>query len=142
MIRVSKTITINGVEVTMLFTPRLFVMAEEKGIKIAVNTADMWQTLAAYADLCYCAALNHWTMDNDIDDFQLKREDFHVWSAVNHVEFGKIMVMASEAITGKTMKELIEENKKSAEGGEDVKKKSKSNPIIRLLRRFWSAIVG
>jgi hypothetical protein len=142
MIRVSKTITINGVEATMLFTPRLFVMAEEKGIKIVVNTADMWQTLAAYADLCYCAALNYWTMDNDIDDFPLKREDFHVWSAANYVEFGKIMVMASEAISGKTMKELIEENKKSAEGGEDVKKKSKSNPIIRLLRRFWSVIVG
>ena len=68
MIRVSKTIIINGVEVTTLFTPRLFVMADDKGIKIAVNTADMWQTLAAYADLCYCAALNYWTMDNDIDD--------------------------------------------------------------------------
>ncbi len=142
MIRVSKTTTINGVKVTMLFTPRLFVMADDKGIKISVNTVDMWQTLAAYADLCYCAALNHWTMDNDMDDFPLKREDFHVWAAANLVEFGKVMVMASEAITGKTMKELIEENKKSSEDVEDVKKKSKSNLIIRLLRRFWSAIVG
>ena len=128
MIRVSKTITINGVEVTMLFTPRLFVMADDKGIKISVNVADMWQTLAAYADLCYCAALNHWTMDNDMEDFPLKREDFHVWSAANHVEFGKVMVMASEAITGKTMKELIEENKKVGEGVANVKKKSR-NPI-------------
>ena len=142
MIRVSKTITINGVEVTMLFTPRLFVMADDKGIKISVNVADMWQTLATYADLCYCAALIHWTMDNDMEDFPLKREDFHVWSAANHVEFGKVMVMASEAITGKTMKELIEENKKVGEGVANVKKKSKSNPITRLLRRFWSAIVG
>lgn len=142
MIRVSKTITINGVEVTMLFTPRLFVMAENKGIKITVDVVDVWQTLAAYADLCYCAALNHWSMDNDIDDFQLKREDFHVWSAANHEEFGKVMVMASEAITGKTMKEQIEENKKITEAGGEVKKKSKSFSIIKLLRRFWSAIVN
>lgn len=142
MIRVSKTITINGVEVTMLFTPRLFVMAENKGIKITVDVVDVWQTLAAYADLCYCAALNHWSMDNDIDDFQLKREDFHIWSAANHEEFGKVMVMASEAITGKTMKEQIEENKKITEAGGEVKKKSKSFSIIKLLRRFWSAIVN
>lgn len=140
MIRVSKTLTINGVEVTMLFTPRLFVMADEKGIKISVDVADMWQTLAAYADLCYCAALNHWTMDNDMADFPLKREDFHIWSAANHEEFGKVMVMASEAITGKTTKELIEENKESVEG--EVKKKSKSLPIISRLRLFWSVIVG
>lgn len=142
MIRVSKTITINGVEVTMLFTPRLFVMAENKGIKITVDVVDVWQTLAAYADLCYCAALNHWSMDNDIDDFQLKREDFHIWSAANHEEFGKVMVMASEAITGKTMKEQIEENKKITEAGGEEKKKSKSFSIIKLLRRFWSAIVN
>ena len=142
MIRVSKTITINGVEVTMLFTPRLFVMAENKGIKITVDVVDVWQTLAAYADLCYCAALNYWSMDNDIDDFQLKREDFHIWSAANHEEFGKVMVMASEAITGKTMKEQIEENKKITEAGGEVKKKSKSFSIIKLLRRFWSAIVN
>jgi hypothetical protein len=137
MIRVSKTITINGVEATMLFTPRLFVMAEERGIKLNVNVADVMQTLTAYADMCYCAALNHWSMDNDIEDFKLTRADFHEWSAANQKEFAKVMVMASEAITGKTMKELVAEQKQteSAEG-EGVKKKSKSSLITRLLRRF------
>jgi hypothetical protein len=134
MTRVSKSITINGVEVTMLFTPRLFVMAEEKGIKLVVNTADMMQTMAGYADMCYCAALNHWTMDNDINDFPLSRADFHVWSASNQEEFGKTMIMAAEAITGKTMTELVKEQK-AAKEGEDVKKKKKSSLIMRLLRR-------
>lgn len=138
MNRVSKTITINGVEVTMLFTPRLFVMAEEKNIKMAIDTTNVMQTMAAYADMCYCAALNHWTMDNDLEDFRLKRSDFHEWSACNQEEFGRTMIMAAEAITGKTMKELAAEQKAS---GEEVKKKSKSFVIIRLLRRFWSAIV-
>lgn len=135
MIRVSKTTTINGVEVTMLFTPRLFVMAEEKGIKLAVNTADVMQTMAAYADMCYLAALNAWTLDNDIEDFKLTRYDFHVWSADHRDEFAKVMVMASEAITGKTMKQLVEEQKQLAESGQEVKKKSRFSLITRLLRR-------
>ena len=137
MIRVSKTIIINGVEVIMLFTPRLFVLAEEKGIKLSINTANVMQTLSAYADMCYCAALNHWTMDNDIEDFPLQRVNFHEWSAEHPDEFSRVMTMAAEAITGKTMKEMVQEQKEAKESGEDVKKKPKSNVITRLLRRFW-----
>lgn len=138
MIRVLKTITINGVEVTMLFTPRLFVMAEEQGIKLNVDTANVMATLSAYADMCWCAALNHWTLDNDIEDFKLTRMDFHAWSAANPDEFGRTMVMAAEAVTGKTMKEIVKEQQEAREAdAEDVKKKPKSNVITRLLRRFW-----
>lgn len=137
MIRVSKTITINGVEVTMLFTPRLFVLAEDKGIKLSINTANVMQTLSTYADMCYCAALNHWTMDNDIEDFPLQRVNFHEWSAENPEEFSRVMTMAAEAITGKTMKEMIQEQKEAREADAEVKKKPKSNVITRLLRRFW-----
>lgn len=142
MIRVSKTITINGVEVTMLFTPRLFVMADEKGLNISIDPTNVMQTMTAYADMCYCAALNHWTMDNDIEDFPLKRADFHAWSASDPTTFANVMIMAAEAISGKTMKEMNEEQQKQKEAAGDVKKKSKSGMIIQLLRRFWSAIVG
>jgi hypothetical protein len=127
---------INGVEATMLFTPRLFVMAEEQGIKLSVDTANVMATLSAYADMCWCAALNHWTMDHDVEDFKLKRSDFHAWSAENPNEFSKVMVMAAEAVTGKTMKEIVEEQQQAREAGEEVKKKPKSNVITRLLRRF------
>ena len=136
MIRVSKTIAINGVEVTMLFTPRLFVMADEQGIKLAIDTANVMATLSAYADMCWCAALNYWSMDNDIQDFKLTRSDFHAWSAANPDEFAKVMIMAAEAVTGKTMKEIVKEQQELREG-EEVKKKSKSNVITRLLRLFW-----
>lgn len=144
MIRAIKTIAINGVEVTMLFTPRLFVMADEKGIAINFKGQSLMQNLATYADICYCAALNHWTLDNDIEDFKLERKDFHEWSTLNQVEFGKVMTMAVEALSGKTMREIAKEQQEAKDAGEDVKKKKpkKSGVIIRILRRFWSAIVG
>lgn len=125
----------------MLFTPRLFVMAEDKGIKLSIDTANVMQTLSAYADMCYCAALNYWTMDHDIEDFPLQRVNFHEWSAANPTEFSRVMTMAAEAITGKTMKEMVQEQKEAREAGEEVKKKPRSNAITRLLRRFWSGIV-
>ena len=126
----------------MLFTPRLFVIAEDKGIKLSIDTANVMKTLSAYADMCYAAALNYWTMDNDIEDFPLQRVNFHEWSAANPTEFSRVMTLAAEAITGKTMKEMVQEQKEAREAGEEVKKKPKSNVITRLLRRFWSAIVG
>ena len=134
MVRVSKTVTINGVETTMLFTPRLFVIAEEQGIKLIIDSSNMMQTLSSYADMCYCAALNFWTLDNDIDTFELKRSDFHVWSASDQKEFSKTVTMAAEAITGKSMTEIVADHKKEA--GESVKKKRKLSWITTLLKRF------
>jgi hypothetical protein len=63
--------------------------------------------------------------------------NFHEWSAENPDEFSRVMTMAAEAITGKTMKEMVQEQKEAREAGEEVKKKPKSNVITRLLRRFW-----
>lgn len=141
MIKVNKVITIKGVEAEMLFTPRLFAVAADLKIKLSLDSANVMLTLAAYADMCYCAALNAWTMDHDIEDFRLKRADFHEWATTNQEEFAKTMKMAAEAITGKTMSELANEQKQAADSN-DVKKKNSSNSIIAKLRRFWSAIVG
>lgn len=141
MIQVRRTIAINGVEVTMLFTPRLFVMAEAKAIKISVDSGNIMHTLSAYADICYCAALNHWSMDSDIEDFPFKRADFHEWSSANQAEFSKVVALAVEAITGKTIKELVEEQKAAKEAGKEIKKKSRLSAIMQSLRRFWSGIV-
>lgn len=125
----------------MLFTPRLFVMAEAKAIKISVDSGNIMHTLSAYADICYCAALNHWSMDSDIEDFPFKRADFHEWSSANQAEFSKVVTLAVEAITGKTIKELVEEQKAAKEAGKEIKKKSRLSAIMQSLRRFWSAIV-
>ena len=125
----------------MLFTPRLYVMAEEKDIKLSLESDNIMHTMAAYADMCYCAALNHWTLDNDIEAFQFKRADFHEWSASNPKEFSRVMIMAAEAISGKTMKEMmLEKQKVGTTPSQHVKKKQNSNAIIRWLRRFLSVI--
>jgi hypothetical protein len=68
--------------------------------------------------------------------------DFHEWTASNPVEFGKVMRIALEAITNKSLEEILQENKaEEVKPAEDVKKKNSSS-IIQRLRRFWSAIVG
>lgn len=133
--------TINGVETGMLFTPRLF---EFKTASMDFSDAASATKVAGmYADLAYCAALNYWTLqDRDIDSFPHTRLDFHEWTASNPVEFGKVMRIALEAITNKSLEEILQENKaEEVKPAEDVKKKN-SLSIIQRLRRFWSAIVG
>lgn len=131
---------INGVETGMLFTPRLF---EFKTASMDFTDAGSATKVAGmYADLAYCAALNYWTLTgHDVKSFVHTRLDFHEWSAQEPAEFGKVMRIAIEAITNKSLEELLNDDQKKKEAVEDVKKKTSSS-IIQKLRRFWSAIVG
>ena len=124
----------------MLFTPRLF---EFKTASMDFSDAASATKVAGmYADLAYCAALNYWTLqDRDIESFPLTRLDFHEWSAQEPTEFGKVMRIAIEAITNKSLEELMRENDGKSKPNEEVKKKT-STSIIQRLRRFWSAFVG
>ena len=141
MRKVKHTATVRGVEITMLFTPRLF--------EFKTASMDFSQTESAgkvagmYADLAYCAALNHWTLEErDVADFELTRVDFHEWAVLEPKEFSKTMVIALEAITNKSLNDILNEQKgQAAEAETDVKKKT-SSLIMQKLKRFWSAIVG
>ena len=132
--------TIKGVETIMLFTPRLF---EFKTASMDFSGADSAGKVAGmYADLAYCAALNYWTLEeHDVADFELTRVDFHEWAVLSPKEFGKTMVIALEAITNKSLEELLKEQKGAEKAGKEGKKKT-SLSIIQRLRLFWSAIVG
>lgn len=138
---VRHTIVIKGVDTTLLFTPRLF---EFKSASMNFMASDAVQVAGMYADLAYCAALNYWTLcDKDIADFKFTRLDFHEWSAANPAEYGKMMRIAIEAITNKSLEELAKEStaqEKTSENS-DVKKKTCSS-IIQRLKDSWSAIVG
>lgn len=137
MRKIRHTATINGVETTMLFTPRLF---EFKSAAMDFSADNAVKVAGMYADIAYCAALNYWTLtDHDIEDFQLKRIDFHEWAATDSKEFGKTMRIAIEAITNKSIEELSKEGK-AEDAAEEVKKKSCSS-IIQRLKNFLSAIV-
>ena len=137
---IKKEVTINGVKAVMLFTPRLFSFKTES-MDFSVGGSSE-KIVGMYADLFYLAALNYWTLcDKDVEAFELNRVDFHEWSAAEPREFGKVMRIAVEALTNKSLDDLIKEEAKpeSNEGGE-VKKKTCSS-IMERLRRIWSAIV-
>jgi hypothetical protein len=131
---------INGVETVMLFTPRLF---DFKTASMDFSDSGSASKVAGmYADIAYCAALNYWTLEeNDPADFELTRVDFHEWAVQQPTEFGKTMKIALEAITNKSLEELLKENEGPVKADEDVKKKN-SLSIMQKLKRFWSAIVG
>ena len=107
---IRNTATINGVKTTMLFTPRLF---EFKTASMDFSDAGgAGKVTAMYADIAYCAALNYWTLEErDIADFQLTRVDFHEWAVLNPSDFGKTMKIALEALTNKSLEELLSEQK-------------------------------
>lgn len=134
--------TINGVETILLFTPRLF---EFKSPTMDFSTANGGGQIAGmYADLAYLAALNYWTLtDKSVEDFNLSRVDFHEWAVQDPAAFGLMMRIAIEAITNKTLEELIAEQKyeEKIDKGVEVKKKTCSS-IIQRLKHFWLAIVG
>lgn len=135
-----KEVTINGVKAVMLFTPRLFTF-KTASMDFAVGGSPE-KVIEMYADLFYCAALNYWTLcDKDVEAFELKRIDFHEWAAAVPQEFGKVMRLAVEALTNKSLDEHIKEQHEEQTDGKEVKKKTCSS-IMKRLRRIWSAIVG
>jgi hypothetical protein len=135
-----------GVKVAMLFTPRLYEFKGSEGVTFDYVKGNQASVHALYADIMYCAALNHWTLTHSGEvEFPYKRIEFHEFSATNPKSFGKALIFAMEALSGKSVRELIEDAKKSqemgkesqsaSEGAEEVKKKSPRGWITRLLRR-------
>lgn len=136
-----KEVTINGVKAVMLFTPRLFTF-KTASMDFAVGGSPE-KVISMYADLFYCASLNYWTLcDKDVEAFELERVDFHEWAAAEPQEFGKVMRIAVEALTGKNLDDMVkEQHEEQTEEAEQVKKKTCSS-IMKRLRRIWLAIVG
>ena len=135
-------VTIKGVETILLFTPRLF---EFKSPGMDFSAAHTGGKIAGmYADLAYLAALNYWTLtDKSVDAFNLSRVDFHEWAAQDPAAFGKMMRIAIEAITNKTLEELIAEQQYEEKIDENVEVKKKTcSSIIQRLKHFWLGIVG
>lgn len=127
-----------GVEVGMLFTPRLYMFVGTQGVTMKADTTDLMQVYALYADIMFCAALNLWTLEGkDIDKAPFSRADFHEFSAIHPQEFAKVLNFALLALSGKSLKDFVGEGKKQAEtGGKSLKKKSSFRLITKILRLF------
>lgn len=127
-----------GVKVEMLFTPRLYMFNGEQGLTLKANTSDAVEMFGLYADLMYCAALNLWTLQGkNKEDAPFTRVDFHEYAAVNPKTFGKVVKIALEALTGKSVDAILAEGKTGKEAQtKSAKKKVMSCRIMEKLRHF------
>jgi hypothetical protein len=127
-----------GEKVGLLFTPRLYSFEGESGVTFKADTSSLNDMYALYADILYCSALNLWTLQGgEKDEFPYTRVDFHAFSAQDPKAFGRAVNIAIEALSGKSMKEHLQESRKVAETGEKpVKKKNRSRLTTWLLSLF------
>ena len=146
MVPVRKTVEISeGVKVDLLFTPRLS-MYQETVAPLAEPAGDsgIIEVMERYADIMYFAALNAWELDGHgtTADFPHSRGDFHGWMAADPKGFAEGVNFAVCALTGKTARQLMEEDAKvrqnegNAAGtadGEAVKKKRSF--LYRIMHR-------
>ena len=110
-----------------------------QGVTFQGELSELPQIYAMYSDLLYAAALNHWTLDGEdhtIENAPFRRMDFHEFSSADPKAFGKAINDALYALTGKGLKERMAETEKTKEKEEnEVKKKTNSGWIMRLLKR-------
>lgn len=148
MVQILHTITLKGgAHVELLATPALFDIARKRGMAIEADADNAAEVFSAYTKLVYIAAINAWEVrrydDAGMGDFPYKFMDFVEWSNGNAEEFVNVINFILSALTGKELKEYAAEQAKGSEieketantGGEEVKKKSASGWITRLLGR-------
>lgn len=132
-----------GVKVGMLFTPRLYMFNGEQGVVLRSDTTDAVEMFGLYADLMYCAALNLWTLQGkDKEDADFSRADFHEYAAVNPKQFGKVVKIALEALTGKSLEAIVGQGTKGAETQEKAAKNKKKAMTCRLITRLRRFLLG
>lgn len=127
-----------GVKVAMLFTPRLYLYKGREGVTFEFESGNDISLHSFYCDIMYAAALNHWDLTHSADaECDYKRIEFHQYAASHPREFGKALLFAMQTLSGKSLKEIAEDARKSQEsqGEEEVKKKSLRGWITSLLRR-------
>lgn len=122
MVPVRKTVEISeGVKVDLLFTPRLS-MYQGTVAQLPELAADagVLQVMERYADIMYFAALNAWELDGHgtVDDFPHSRGDFHGWMNADRKGFIEGVKFAMCALTGKTTKQLIDDEAKARQNAE------------------------
>ena len=126
--------------VELLATPALFAIAKRKGMTIEADASNAADVYSAYTKLIYLAALNAWEVrrydDPSMGEFKYKLMDFVEWGSGDMVEFVNAVNFLLSALTNKELKDYATDDAKDSEKGEEeVKKKSKSPLITRLLRR-------
>lgn len=143
MVPVRKTFEISeGVKVELLFTPRLSIYQETVApLPELSEDAGLMPVMERYADIMYFAALNAWELDGHgtVDDFPLKRGDFHGWMQADRKGFAEGMKFAVSALTGKTAAQLVAEEEKRRENEKETGKTGKESKMAEPVKkkRSW-----
>lgn len=119
MVSAIQKITIkDGVTVMLLLTPSLFAIAKERGVELSADADNAQAVMELYTRIIWLAALNYDAAarmdDPDLPAFAFKYMDFAVWRSQRRDEFARMVDVAVEALTGKTLAELA----KDPAGGE------------------------
>lgn len=116
-VRTSVIVKDGGVTVDILLTPHLYSFAEHFGIDFSTDLHVDREVMENYADILFLGAVNAWVLDakGTVDDIPFTRGDFHAWAAQEPKAFGKYVLFAVSALTGKTPGELAAETQKKAE---------------------------
>lgn len=126
-----RTIQISdGVNVNLLFTPHLFTFEGVQGASFERDHADDESearrsavVFELYADIMFAAALNAWVLDGcgTVEDAPFKRGDFHAFMTADPENFGKALNFALEALTGKTVQQLVKDAVQTKPDAKDAK---------------------
>ena len=127
-------IEVDGKRRELLITPSLYKVCQERGWEIkGENSSDIFP---AYCKLLYAAAVNAYEVrryDEPDLELDLTLLDFEIWAALNRKEMEKLIVVSCELLSGKTLKELVESQKK---------KKVKPSIWSAIMRRLKSSLSG
>ena len=106
-------IEVDGERRELLITPSLYKICQERGYKIQGNSSE--DIFPAYCKLLYASAINAYEVrkfDNPSLEFNLTLLDVEVWAAINRREMEKMIVIACELLSGQSVKDLVEAEKK------------------------------
>ena len=124
-------IDVDGVRRELLITPSLYKICQERGWEIQGKTAE--DIFPAYTKVLYASAINAYEVrrfDNPDLTFDLTLLDLEVWAAINRKEMERMIVIACELLSGQSVKDLVEAEKKK-------KKASIWSGITSRLRNFF-----
>lgn len=132
MVPVRKTVRIDeGVPVDLLVTPHMVVYEREAGTEPIKEDANPAEIMTRYADLMYLAALNAWELDGHgtMADFPRKRGDFHAFMQSDRKGFGEAMTFLVSALTGKSVRQLEDEERERRKKSEGEKPQGEAEPV-------------
>lgn len=133
MVNPLQFIEVRGEKREVLLTPSLYKIAKERGwtIKTSNNIEDIQ---SAYIKLLYAGLLNALEVrafDNiGTKDTDVTLIDIEIWASQNQKEFGKLIIIAVESLTGKSLKTIVEEK--------EVEKKKNTSIWFWITKRLKS----